>query len=50
MPHRRDSVRFALLGGAGWSVKEMGSTGVKMPEIGLGAWQYRGGPSHCEEG
>ncbi|TAK07564.1 aldo/keto reductase, partial [bacterium] len=23
--------------------KELGATGVKLPEIGLGTWQYRGG-------
>lgn len=25
--------------------KELGSTGVQVPEIGLGLWQYRGGPA-----
>lgn len=30
--------------------KELGSTGVKLPEIGLGTWQYRGGIEPLRKG
>jgi len=31
-------------------LKELGATGVKLPEIGLGAWQYRGGIEPLRKG
>jgi len=30
--------------------KELGRTGVRLPEIGLGTWQYHGGPSPLRKG
>ena len=31
-------------------VKELGHTGVQIPEIGLGTWQYRGGVEPLRKG
>lgn len=31
-------------------LKELGNTGVMVPEIGLGAWKYRGGPAPLRRG
>ena len=31
-------------------LKELGKTGVKLPEIGLGTWQYSGGPEPLRKG
>lgn len=31
-------------------LKQLGATGVKLPEIGLGTWQYRGGPAPLKKG